>query len=69
MLDKNHNNPPDPIDEALAPFGDVISEAENWLDGSPVENEAQMKAEQGDAQPNDDGSIDADYNKKDDNAA
>lgn len=44
MLDKNHNNPPDPIDEALAPFGDVISEAENWLDGSPVENEAQMKA-------------------------
>ena len=39
-----HNNPPDPIDEALAPFGDVISEAENWLDGSPVETEAQMKA-------------------------
>lgn len=38
------NNPPDPIDEALAPFGDVISEAENWLDGSTVETEAQMKA-------------------------
>lgn len=38
------NNPPDPIDEALAPFGDVISEAENWLDGKPVETEAQMKA-------------------------
>lgn len=37
------NNPPDPIDEALAPWGDVISEAENWLDGTPVENEAQMK--------------------------
>lgn len=38
------NNPPDPIDEALAPFGDVISEAEQWLDGSTVETEAQMKA-------------------------
>ena len=37
------NNPPDPIDEALAPYSDAISEAENWLDGSPVENEAQMK--------------------------
>ena len=34
----------DPIDEALAPFGDVISEAENWLDGTKVETEAQMKA-------------------------
>lgn len=44
MLDKLHNNPPDPIDEALAPFGDTISEAEGWLDGSPVENEGQMKA-------------------------
>lgn len=44
MLNNNHNNPPDPIDEALAPFGDVISEAENWLDGLAVENEAQMKA-------------------------
>ncbi|WP_232830657.1 hypothetical protein [Tropicimonas sp. IMCC34011] len=39
-----HNNPPDPIDEALAPYGDTISEAENWLDGERVENEAQMKA-------------------------
>lgn len=38
------NLPPDPIDEALAPYGDAISEAENWLDGTPVENEAQMKA-------------------------
>lgn len=43
-LDRLHNNPPDPIDEALAPFGDFISEAENWLDGSPVESESQMKA-------------------------
>lgn len=39
-----HNNPPDPIDEARAPFDDVISEAENWLDGQKVETEAQMKA-------------------------
>ena len=38
------NNPPNPIDEALAPFGDALSEAENWLDGTPVENEAQMKS-------------------------
>lgn len=38
-----HNLPPDAIDEALAPFGDVISEAENWLDGQKVETEAQMK--------------------------
>ena len=44
MLDRQHNNPPDPIDEALAPFGDFISEAENWLDGTAVENESQMKA-------------------------
>lgn len=39
-----HNNPPDPIDETLAPYADAIQEAENWLDGTPVENEAQMKA-------------------------
>lgn len=39
-----HNAPPDPIDEALAPFGDVISEAESWLDGQKVETEGQMKA-------------------------
>jgi hypothetical protein len=39
-----HNNPPDPIDDALAPFGDVISEAEAWLDGTRVESEGQMKA-------------------------
>lgn len=38
-----HNNPPDPIDEALAPFGDTITEAEAWLDGQKVETEAQMK--------------------------
>lgn len=39
-----HNNPPDPLDEAIAPYGDVIAEAEGWLDGSPVETEAQMKS-------------------------
>ncbi len=38
-----HNLPPDPIDEALVPFGDVISEAESWLDGQKVETEGQMK--------------------------
>ncbi len=44
MLDSKHNNPPDPIDEALAKFGDAITEAENWLDGEPVSDEAQMEA-------------------------
>jgi chromosome segregation ATPase len=39
-----HNNPPDPIDTALEPFGDVITEAETWLDGTRVETEGQMKA-------------------------
>lgn len=39
-----HNLPPNPIDEALAPFGDTIAEAESWLDGKPVETEGQMKA-------------------------
>lgn len=39
-----HNRPADPIDEALAPYGDYISEAEAWLDGAAVENETQMKA-------------------------
>lgn len=47
MLDRQHNNPPNPIDEALAPFGDFITEAEGWLDGMPVENEPQMKAVDG----------------------
>lgn len=38
------NNPPNPIDEAVAPFADYIEEAQNWLDGTKVENEDQMKA-------------------------
>ena len=39
-----HNSPPDPIDEATAPYQDAIHEAGVWLDGTAVENEAQMKA-------------------------
>lgn len=38
------NLPPDPIDEAIAPYMDVIEEAESWLDGSTVDTEDQMKA-------------------------
>lgn len=37
------NNPPDPIDLALEPYGAIIEEAANWLDGALVENEAQLK--------------------------
>ncbi|QDP65845.1 MAG: hypothetical protein Unbinned7865contig1001_44 [Prokaryotic dsDNA virus sp.] len=44
MTDTKHNNPPDPIDETLAPFADAIEEASNWLDGQKVETEDQMKA-------------------------
>jgi len=32
-----HNNPPDPIDTALAPFGDAIEEAQNWLNRRTLE--------------------------------
>jgi len=40
-----HNNPPvDPIDAINASHEDNRMEAENWLDGSSVENEAQMAA-------------------------
>ncbi|MEL8055953.1 MAG: hypothetical protein AAGK66_07355 [Pseudomonadota bacterium] len=41
---RDHNAPPDPIDLALEPFGDAISEAENWLDGTPVQSEEAMQA-------------------------
>ena len=44
LAPRTHNNPPDPIDEIISTYDDSRSEAENWLDGSPVENEAQMKA-------------------------
>lgn len=43
-MTKGHNNPPDPLDEAIAPFADHIAEAENWLDGQRVTNEGQMKS-------------------------
>lgn len=39
-----HNAPPDPIDEINAAYESEREEAANWLDGSPVENEGQMKA-------------------------
>lgn len=38
------NSPPDPIDTLKATYADTIEEATNWLDGTPVTNEAQMKA-------------------------
>lgn len=41
---RNHNNPPDPLDEALAPHGDVIAEAEGWLDGEPISTDDQLAA-------------------------
>lgn len=44
MTNAKHNNPPDPIDQALAPHGDMITEAETWLDGGQVETEGQMQA-------------------------
>lgn len=44
LAPKNHNNPPSQIDDITAAYeGDRI-EAENWADGSPVENESQMNA-------------------------
>lgn len=39
-----HNNPPSPIAAILEPHAAILSEAENWADGAPVENEGQMKA-------------------------
>lgn len=42
-----HNGSPEPIDpmEAIqSEYDDVFAEVANWLDGSPVEDEAQMKA-------------------------
>lgn len=44
LAPRTHNNPPDPLDEALAAYGDHISEAEGWLDGEPVTTEGQMQA-------------------------
>ena len=39
-----HNGAPDPIDQAVAPFGDYITEAESWADGAQIETEGQMRA-------------------------
>lgn len=39
-----NNNPPDPIDVALEPYGDILAEVENWLDGATVENDGQLVA-------------------------
>jgi len=41
---RTHNNPPDPLDEISAKFEAERLEADNWADGSPVENEVQMRA-------------------------
>lgn len=38
------NNPPDPIDEICAAYEGPREEAENWLDGTEVKTEDQMKA-------------------------
>lgn len=38
------NNPPDPIDVALEPYGDILEEVGHWLDGKAVENDAQLAA-------------------------
>ncbi|TKD50188.1 hypothetical protein [Sphingomonas baiyangensis] len=38
------NNPPDPIDVALEPYGPILEEVANWLDGATVENDGQLKA-------------------------
>ena len=39
-----HNNPPSPVDEVMAPFNDVLAEAEHWLDGGKVEDDGQLAA-------------------------
>jgi type IV secretory pathway VirB10-like protein len=59
-----HNNPPDPIDEALAPYCDHIEEAQNWLDGEPVQTEDQMRAVDALAQTLKDAKRDVDAARK-----
>lgn len=50
MLDQNdravagNNNPPDPIQDVLAEYDGIITEAQNWADGEPVSDEAGMHA-------------------------
>jgi len=41
---KCHNNPPCPIEEVVAEFDAVISEATNWTDGEPATDKAGMLA-------------------------
>lgn len=38
------NNPPDPIETVLSEYDGIITEANLWTDGEPVNNEAQMLA-------------------------
>ena len=38
------NFPPDPIDVALEPYGAILEEVGNWLDGATVENDGQLTA-------------------------
>lgn len=39
-----HNNPPDPIESVIAEYDGTITEAQNWADGEPVNDEAAMLA-------------------------
>ena len=47
MTNIGHNNPPDPIDQALAPYADAIAEVEGWLDGEPIDSDGQLDATTG----------------------
>lgn len=38
------NAPPDPIDEAISPHGDLLAAVSSWLDGTLVVNDGQMNA-------------------------
>jgi hypothetical protein len=44
MTGAKHNHPPSDQELVLQPFADAIAEAQNWLDGEPVQSEAQMEA-------------------------
>lgn len=39
-----HNNPPSPIEDVMTEYDGIITEAQNWADGEPVNDEAGMKA-------------------------
>jgi hypothetical protein len=38
------NNPPHPIDDAIAPLANAIEEATNWLDGEPIITDDQLRS-------------------------